>query len=350
MKRLRQYIPGTPTTMRRMHLELSFGARLLFARWGNPDVVLMVTPALFSSALALLRLRLSRRRPAIGIWVQDIYSRGLEEIRQGSSTLVSMMRRLEGLVLRSATGVCVIHERFRDYAVTGLGVRNQDVVVIRNWTHIAVESSIDRSAVRERLGWADHDVVVLHAGNMGAKQGLENVVRAAAISDQSRSRVRFALLGDGNQRRHIEDIAQGINRIQFIDPLPDDEFEAALSAADMLLVNELPGLRETAVPSKLTSYFATGLPVVAATDVNSTTAGELAKSRGGVRIEPDNPSALVQIAETLAADQELSQALGHAGRMYATNYLSEDAAILAHGAWLHSLRASKNTASSTGLK
>ena len=31
-----------------MHMELSFGVRVIFARWGNPDVVLVVSPALFS--------------------------------------------------------------------------------------------------------------------------------------------------------------------------------------------------------------------------------------------------------------------------------------------------------------
>ncbi|MHA7282218.1 glycosyltransferase family 4 protein [Arthrobacter sp. TMS2-4] len=344
VKRLRHYVPAKPSALRRMHLELSFGLRLLFARWDRPDVVLVVTPALFSSALVLLRTRFGLRRPASGIWVQDIYSRGLDEISKGQSPFVSAMRKIEGFVFRSATGVCVIHERFMDYVVSGLGVANRDVTVIRNWTHLDTSASTERSGTRSKWGWQDQDIVVLHAGNMGAKQGLANVVRAAALAAQRDSRVLFVLLGDGNQRQHVEALAAGIGRIQFIDPLPDEDFKAVLGAADILLVNEMPGLRETAVPSKLTSYFSTGLPVIAATDPDSTTAGEISKSGGGIRVDPKHPAALLEAAELLGEDHPLSKSLGESGKMYASATLSEDAAIVAFGAWLQTLQASKNGA------
>ena len=38
-------------------------------------------------------------------------------------------------------------------------------------------------------------MIALHAGNMGVKQGLENVVEAARQADATRSPVRFVLLG-----------------------------------------------------------------------------------------------------------------------------------------------------------
>lgn len=342
VKRLRHYVPANPTALKRLHLELSFGVRVLFARWNSPDVVLVVTPALFSAALVLLRTRFGLRRPATGIWVQDIYSRGLEEISRGPSALVSAMRNLEGLVFRSATGVCVIHERFKDYVVSALGVTDRHVTVIRNWTHLEPHESNERTATRSRWGWRDQDIVVLHAGNMGAKQGLDNVVRAAALAAHQDSPVRFVLLGDGNQRQRVEALAAGVGHVQFIDPLPDEDFRAVLGAADILLVNELPGLRETAVPSKLTSYFSTGLPVIAATDPGSTTAGEIARSRGGIRVEPDAPAALLETAELLGANGSLAEALGQSGRNYAISALSEDAAIVAYGAWLQALRTNES--------
>ncbi|MDQ0734045.1 glycosyltransferase family 4 protein [Arthrobacter agilis] len=346
VKRLRHYVPSNPTALRRLHLELSFGLRLLFARWSKPDVVLVVTPALFSSALVLLRTRFGLRRPATGIWVQDIYSRGLDEISKGPSMLVSAMRHFEGFVLRSATGVCVIHERFKDYVVSGLGVDHKNVAVIRNWAHLDTQPSSLRSSTRLKWGWQDQDIVVLHAGNMGAKQGLTNVVNAAALATQRDSPVHFVLLGDGNQRQQVKALAAGVGHIQFIDPVPDEDFSAVLHAADVLLVNELPGLRETAVPSKLTSYFSTGRPVIAATDSDSTTAGEIARSGGGIRVEPNAPEALVKAAERLGADNDLSGTLGRAGQNYAGKTLSEDAAIVAYGAWLQTLQASKSGASS----
>ncbi|WP_207345845.1 glycosyltransferase [Arthrobacter sp. E3] len=343
LKRLRHFVPTTLSNAHRMHLELSFGLRLLFANWHRPDAVLIVSPALFATTFAVLRARYGWTRPSTGIWVQDIYSRGLEETGSAGSLSTKIMKKIEGFALRSATKVTVIHDRFGDYLSSELGVPRSDISTIRNWTHLAIPPAIDRIASRRRLGWADDDVIVLHAGNMGVKQGLENVVDAARLAEAQRSRVRFVLLGDGNQRSMIQQLAKGINRIQFIDPLPDAWFQEALQAADILLVNELSGLREMAVPSKLTSYFSTGLPVIAATEADSTTAEEITSSGGGIRVDPSKPKDLLLAAEHLSENPDLSATLGAAGRDYAKNFLSQHAAIVEYCAWLTNLAATNGS-------
>ncbi|HZW41527.1 MAG TPA: glycosyltransferase, partial [Agromyces sp.] len=194
--RLSHYVPPQPSGLRRLLSELSFGARLLVERWGSPDVVLLVSPALFSTAVAGLRVRLTRRRPAHAVWVQDLYSRGVVETGQGGGVVARFMRAVESATLQRAHGVAVIHDRFRDYVVDELGVEHPKVQVIRNWSHVQSAVAFDRSAVRARFGWGD-ETVVLHAGNMGAKQGLENVVEAARHADLDGSPIRFVLLGDG---------------------------------------------------------------------------------------------------------------------------------------------------------
>ena len=101
---------------------------------------------------------------------------------------------------------------------------------------------------------------------MGVKQGLENVVEAARLADsQLDNRVNFILMGDGNQRSALEIRAKGIRSLQFLDPVPDEQFQSMLADSDVLLVNERPGVEEMSVPSKLTSYFSAGVPVLAAT-------------------------------------------------------------------------------------
>lgn len=344
VQRLRHFIPHTVSNFQRMHLELSFGLRLVFARWHSPDAVLIVSPALFATALAITRARFGWRKPPTGIWVQDIYSRGLEETSSGNSLSTAIMKRLEGFVLRSATKVSVIHERFGDYLSSELGVPSTDIGTIRNWTHVHATPITDRPAARTRLGWGQDEVIVLHAGNLGVKQGLGNVVDAARLAEARKSRVRFVLLGDGNQKQNIRNVAKGVKKIQFIAPLPDDQFNEALQAADVLLVNELAGLREMAVPSKLTSYFASGRPIIAATESDSTTAGEIEQSGGGIRVDANAPEALLRAAEQLGNDPALSHSLGLAGQEYAAGTLSQEAAIVKYCAWLADLAATRSGA------
>lgn len=340
--RLRHYIPQTPSSVQRMHMELSFGLRLMFVPWGKPDVVLTVSPALFSSGLAILRARLSWRRPAIALWVQDLYSRGVVETGAGGKGLGSIMAKVESFILRSADGVVVIHDRFRHYVMGSLGVSQDAIQIIRNWTHLPTSPTTGCDQIRALLGWSEEEIVVLHAGNMGKKQGLENVIDAARLAQERNSKVRFVLMGDGNQRKFLEKKAAGLKSIQFIAPLPGEEFQQALAAADILLVNELPGVKDMAVPSKLTSYFNAGLPVIAATDPGSVTAMEIAASCGGVRVDAADPAALLQQAEALGLDKETANTLGSNGLRFRNETLSEEASIGHYDDFITSLASSRD--------
>jgi colanic acid biosynthesis glycosyl transferase WcaI len=339
--RLRHYVPRNPSAIGRIHMELSFGVRLMFARWHKPDVVVVVSPALFSSALAMLRVRMRPNRPAVGIWIQDLYSRGIVETGTGGGKLGQLASSLESKILRSADGVTAIHDRFKRHMVNVLGVPGPRVEVIRNWTHLPDSPTTGIQEMRTNLGWRPEDIIVLHAGNMGKKQGLENVIEAARLAGERDSKVRFVLMGDGNQRKNLEKLAEGINRITFIDPLPDSDFQLALAAADILLVNELPGVKDMAVPSKLTSYFNAGVPVIAATDEGSVTAFEIETSGGGVRVNAADPLAIVVAAETLDREPSTKVKLAENGLRFRHETLSEAAAVAHYDEFITSLATSR---------
>ena len=336
--RLRHYVPRRPSGMRRLLSEVTFGLHAAATAWGRPDVVVFVSPALFSTGIAMLRTRVCGRRSVV--WVQDIYSLGMAETR-GSSGRISASRLIasfESAVLRSADGVVVIHDRFVK-AVERLGAIPARVQVVRNWTHLPERhpgKTRSREQVRDRLRWGD-ELVVLHSGAMGRKQHLDTVVDAARLAADRGDRIRFVLMGNGGERDRLERLAGGLSTIDFVDPLPGDQFQDALTAADVLLVNEHAGLREMAVPSKLTSYFSSGRPVVAATDAGSVTAQEVEASQAGVRVAPGAPDALLDAVLRIGGDHDLSARLGQAGLAYRRSVLSETFALDQFNAWLEQL-------------
>lgn len=339
IRRLRHFVPRRSSDLGRLRMELSFGGRAILQPLGNPDVVLCVSPSLFATALIVARWRLTGRKQPLAVWVQDLYSKGVSETGRANPFVVRAMTLIESWVLRSATSVNVIHHRFGSYLEDDLRVNPEGLHVIGNWAHIKTSELADRDVVRQSFGWRPDETVVLHAGNMGLKQDLTNVVQAARIAEARSYPIRFVLLGDGNQRVRISREAEGATQLSMIESLPDEQFTAALHAADILLVNELAGLRETAVPSKLTSYFAAGRPVLAATEPDSITAGEVRRSGGGVLVEPGSPEVLVQAALALAADTVRNEALSLAGLQYASEELSSVTALHALTRWLQSARA-----------
>ncbi len=336
--RLRHSVPRQFTTSGRLLMEATFGIRAALSKWDRPDVLICVTPALISTALLCLKFRaLGPQRPALGVWVQDLYSAGLAETQLAGSAASGAASQLESWVLRQADGVAVIHDRLRTRLLDNLGVNPAKVTTIRNWSHVSSGARSDRDADRERLGWARDEMVVLHAGNMGVKQGLDNVVRAAELADQRNVKVRFVLLGDGNQRRSLEELGRGVRCLQIHDPLPDDEFAAALTAADILLVNQKPGVTEMSVPSKLTSYFQSGTAVLAAIDKASGAAEEIRNSGAGVVVDSGDPRLLLEAVTALAGDSTLRTRLGANGAAYVKTKLSARDSLDCFDAWIEQL-------------
>lgn len=322
VERLRHPVARGGSFVQRIVMEVTFGLRAILANWRRPSAVLAVSPAFLATLLVVLRATLTRT-PVV-VWVQDVYTLSVSETGT-HPRFAGIVRLLESRTLRWATRVLVIHPRVKRYVCQTLGVPEHKVDVVRNWTH--TQPSPARSAqVRRRFGWDDDETVVLHAGNMGVKQNLRNVVEAAQLAADTGVPVRFVLLGDGNCRHELEQ--QSPNAcLQFLDPLPDGEFEEALASADILLVNELPGMTEMSMPSKLTTYFNTGLPVLAAVDTCSVSHDEVERAGGGIQVPPGDPEALLDAVLQLAGDDGLRADLGAAGQQYRDEVLGAEAAI-----------------------
>lgn len=60
VRRLLHYVPARPTGVRRALSELSFGLRSVMTRWGRPDVVVCVSPALLAVCAAIMRVAVGR--------------------------------------------------------------------------------------------------------------------------------------------------------------------------------------------------------------------------------------------------------------------------------------------------
>lgn len=331
--RLRHYVPVKMSSLKRLVSESHGGIRAWLSGEIGGDVILFVTPALFHSAIS------SRRAGSTpwGVWVQDIYSAGMKETSAGGGVAGSVVSSVERSFMRRADGIAVIHDRFGAAIESQLGIDRAKITTIRNWSHLEVPTEVVNRRVQ--FGWREDELVVVHAGNQGVKQHLDNVVEAARLADSEDVAIRFVLLGDGNQHDHLRALAEGVNRIQFIAPLPDDEYFDALASADVLLVNELPGVKDMSLPSKLTSYFATGRPVLAATDGESVTAAEIRAAGAGLIVSSGSPKGLLHGALEIQADPELAARLGAAGLAFREQVLSQSAAVSAFEVWLENLRA-----------
>ena len=298
--RLRHHVPRKQSAARRALYEATFLAHALAAPLPRrPDVVLAVVPSLGSGACAA---QLARRfRVPLVVHVQDLLGQAATQSGiAGGSRVAGATSALEAWVLRQATVVGVVSESFRP-VLHEYGVAAGRVVSLPNWSHVAPASG-DTQEVRRDLGWADGLTVALHSGNMGLKQDLGNVLEAARLTTGRRD-LLYVLMGDGSQRRELEHQAEGLPNVRFLDPVANEQYVDVLRAADILLLNERASVVDMSLPSKLTSYFRAGRPVVAATAPGGATAQELARVGAAVTVPAGEPRRLADAIVSLADSQ-----------------------------------------------
>jgi glycosyltransferase involved in cell wall biosynthesis len=326
VRRRWHYVPGEQSATRRALYEASFLATGLSAlTLPRPDAVVGIVPSLGGGLLA--RLAGARFGAPYGLVLQDLMGPAAAQSGvAGGGRAARAIRGAEAFAARRAEAVGVIAEGFRPY-VESLGVAPHRIRRVRNWTHVP-EPTVDRAAVRARLGIEPGAVVCLHAGNMGYKQGLANVVACARLAGDEPD-LRFVLMGDGSQRGFLEDLAarHRLGNLRFLPIQPAELFPSVLAAADVLLVNQRAEVTDMSLPGKLTSYFLAGRPVLAAVSPTSETAREVAASGAGLLVRPDDPAALLAAVRGLAADPARRERLGGAGYAYARAALTADQAL-----------------------
>jgi colanic acid biosynthesis glycosyl transferase WcaI len=319
VRRRWHYVPRSQTAAHRALYEASLYALGLTAlgKRRKPDLIIGTCPSLAGGALAATAAKIYRAPYAIVF--QDLMGQAAQQSGvPGGPLVASSVRRAELGVARGAKAVGIIAEGFRTYLEEG-GVAPQKIHRLRNWTR-RVEPSETVPETRRRLGWLEDEFICLHGGNLGRKQGLDNLLDTAALLRNER--LRIVLAGDGNDRRRLEERASELklDNLQFIDLQGPGLWEAVMEASNVLLVNQRPSVTDMSLPSKLTSYFAANRPVVAAASADSETAREIQAAGAGYVVPPDDPHALREAILAVRSDG-VAVKLGSSARRYAERTL-----------------------------
>lgn len=245
------YVPSRPSTLKRLVHLASFAVSSLFPllgqrRW-RPDVIIGIAPTLFCVPGIRLLARLSGAHTVLHIQDFEVDAMlGLDMAGGGRGTLARLAAAFERSCLHQVDTVSTISRSMMNNAIAK-GVPESRVMFFPNWSEVArfrAVSDADVAALRQQLGLPTDRNVLLYSGNVGEKQGLENVIAAAA-----RFRDRpwlFAIVGEGGSRARLEKMVaeRQLDNVRF---LPLQPYDALLALADCHLVIQRRGGRGAAV-------------------------------------------------------------------------------------------------------
>ena len=272
-------------------------------------------------------------RIPFGLIVQDLSGAGAKQSGlRGGAVIAKIAHVVEGRALHGADSLVVVSPSMRDMVI-GLGVPESRITQITNYSARAI-LNVDRTSARSKFGWLQDDFVVIHTGNMGAKQNLENVVRAAEELGRD-SQIKIYLVGHGNQENTLKQLCAGKENISVMAAVSDGDYSALLSASDLLLVNERSTQMEMSLPSKLTSYLYSGRPVIAAVPRG----GATWKFLEGVAelVDAGDPKKLATKIEELSKNQSRLAQLAKLGSEFAVKHLDPEIGRAKYLNWVQEL-------------
>ncbi len=318
------YVPKQPSTLKRLiHLgsfALSSFFPLMAQRRWKPDRIIGVVPTLFCTPGMRLLGKLSGARTLLHIQDYEVDAMlGLGMAGKGKGGKVARLASaFERSGLHNVDYVSTISRSMMNKAQEK-GVAAEKVIFFPNWSEVARFRDVapaDVAALRAQLGLAEAHKIVLYSGNIGEKQGLENVIdAAAALSDKP---WQFVIVGQGGGKARLEKMARerGLQNIQFFPLQSYDALPALLKMADCHLVVQKRGAADAVLPSKLTNILAVGGNAVITAEAH-TELGQLCTSLPGIAVcvEPESVPALVTgIEQALTMPKENTVARDYAER------------------------------------
>lgn len=284
------------SAIKRIFNYLSFAASaliygLFFMR--KVDVIYAYHPPLTVGFTAVI-IKFFRRIPVVydiqDIWPDTLKATGMLNASWALSLIDVSCRWVYG----QADHLVVLSPGFKKLLVSR-GVPLKKIDVIYNWSD---EHSLLKVDEPTPSIYADNgQFYILFSGNIGRAQGLDNVLEAANILQQSYPLITFLILGDGVELINLKStsINMGLKNVIFLPSVPVSKVGAYLRAADALLVHlRSDPLFEITIPSKTQSYMSVGKPLIMA--VKGDAANLVQESECGVVIPPESPQLLAQAA------------------------------------------------------
>ncbi len=202
------------------------------------------------------------------------------------------------------------------------GVPAAKTSLLANWVDCDVISPTNRlTSIRSSWQFTEDTLIILYAGNMGQKQGLETLIECARLLN-TQPAIQFVLCGEGAARDSLQQQASDLPNVHFHPLLPADQLNELLNTADIHVLIQRQKAADLVMPSKLSGMLASGRPVIA-TALPGTELAEVIE-QVGVLVPPGDPAELVKAILYLAPQPALRQELGQRGRTFALTHWNKE--------------------------
>jgi glycosyltransferase involved in cell wall biosynthesis len=289
----------------------SFGALRLL---GSSDLnVVYASPATAAAPALVAKLRHGVPYVLVvqDVWPDSVFAAGFLTEGPIHRTAHDWLSTFVNSVYRHASHIVVISEGMRRLLISR-GVPAERLTVIYNWASeqdgLSPLTFPNRSKVEP--------LHLMYAGNVGAPQGLDNVIRA--LARVPREKFHFTIVGGGSGLQSLRELVrrEGLSNVDFKEPVSPSALRQLQAGAHVHLVSLIddPLFRVT-IPSKLQELMNSGVAILAVAP--GEVADLVSQAAAGLAVTPGDDSTLADALMDLSdRPNEWFSACGLSGRRF----------------------------------
>lgn len=300
-----------PITAKKKLMQLDGGYDVVFANQSSP--VMMVDPAIAYARKWNKKVVMY----CMDLWPASLCIGGIKR----NSAFYNFYWNISKRIYQSVDVILVTSRMFKDYFVSEFDLPEEKIDYLPQYA-LAEFDNIPEQETKKTTDF-------VFAGNIGAAQNLEVVLRAAKIMEDEKivdygKKIIFHIVGDGQQLNHLKNYAREkrIENVVFHGRKPSEEMPKYYAMADAMLVTMLSdSLISLTLPAKVQSYMAAGKPIIACAD--GETANVIKESGCGFCARADKEKDLVKVIKGFIKNNNRAE-LGRKARDYYTATFSRE--------------------------
>lgn len=238
----------------------------------NPDWVITPTPPITLTPLVWWIKR--RTKAKFYLVLRDIFPQNAVDLGFMSrfGPIYTVFRLLEKWAYSTADAIGCMSPGNAHYVTDhNAGIDVSKLHLLPNWIaerHVAEKADSTETCEKWEVG--EQDLLCIFGGNLGKPQQVEFLAEVARALPEGLG-IKIVVIGKGTESAKLKSLIQqlGLTNLVLRDWLPRDEYQQLLGAADVGFILLSERFTIPNIPSRLTGYWAAGLPILAATDSNT---------------------------------------------------------------------------------
>jgi colanic acid biosynthesis glycosyl transferase WcaI len=296
------------------------------------DVIFVFEPSPVTVGLPAIVMKWIKRAPIL-FWVQDLWPESLAAAGGlRSPWFLNVVKRLVVFIYRNCDLVLIQSRGFNN-PVREMGVLQEQIRYFPNWAEDAFDVPVLSS--QQGAQGLPAGFRIIFAGNFGAAQSLETIVKAAMLVRNES--IHWVFLGSGRRGAWLENEIAGYglsDTMHVLGRKPVEDMPRYFASADVLLVTlRKDPIFSLTIPSKVQTYLAAGRPILGALDGEG--ARIIEEAHAGIAVPAENAEALARaILRLYRMDRAEREAMGKSGMEYSRMHFNRNKLLKELDEWM----------------